>query len=221
MTADQTEALRPTAPPWRRPDRLVLAFDLAATALFALEGALNAAEARFDLFGVLVLAFVTALGGGIVRDVLIGSVPPASLSFKRYPLTAFAAGVVVFLFEDYVDELPSAVLVTLDAGGLGLFAVAGARKALDFGTNGLTAVLLGVVTGVGGGVMRDLLLGIPPRVLNTDVYASAALVGAAIAVIGIQRGHPAGKTMLLGGAVCFALRMIAYWQHWNLPNVGF
>jgi uncharacterized membrane protein YeiH len=211
------------APPAVRPraDRLVLACDLAATTLFALEGATIAVGAHLDLFGVLVVAFATALGGGIVRDVLLGATPPASLEYVRYPVAAFLGGAVVFLFAGPVRDLPDDVVVTLDAAGLSLFAVAGARKALDVRANALTAVLLGVLTAVGGGVLRDVLLSRVPGVLVIDVYASAALVGAAAMVLATRRGMAAGRAMVLGGLLCFGVRMVAHWQHWSLPKVGF
>jgi uncharacterized membrane protein YeiH len=208
------------AAPVRRPDQLVLAYDLAATALFAVEGATLAVGARFDLFGVLVIAFATALGGGIMRDVLIGAAPPAALPLQRYPLTAFAGGLVVFLFAGPVRDIPHDVIVTLDALGLALFAMSGTQKALDYELNWLTAVLMGVLTGVGGGVVRDLLLNRVPAVLTIEIYASAALVGAALMVLLLHRGRPAAQAMVLGGVLCFTVRMVTYWQHWSLPKVG-
>jgi uncharacterized membrane protein YeiH len=209
------------APPRRAADRLVLGCDLAATALFALEGATAGVHAHLDVFGVLVVAFATALGGGIVRDVILGATPPASFAYARYPLTAFVAGFLVFLFAGPVRDIPTDVIVTLDAAGLALFAVSGARKALDYELNWLSAILMGVLTGVGGGVIRDLLLNRVPGVLVIDVYASAALVGAAAMVLASRRGMGAAQAMVVGGVLCFALRMVAYLAHWNLPTGGF
>src|SRR5450756_1989755 len=137
---------------------LLLFFDLLGTFVFALEGASTAVQHELDLLGIMVLAFVTALGGGIVRDVLIGSVPPNAIKDWRYPATAFAAAAVVFAGHSAVGRIPFWPLVTLDAAGLSLFAIAGAAKALDFGIHPLLAILLGGVTGVGGGTIRDIFL---------------------------------------------------------------
>jgi uncharacterized membrane protein YeiH len=198
----------------------VLATDMGATALFALEGAIIAASAELDVFGVLTIAFATALGGGISRDIVIGAGPPLAFRFKRYPTVAFLAGAMVILFAGPVRDIPEWVVITLDAGGLSLFAVSGARRALDFGLNGLSATMLGVLTGVGGGVIQALLLGEVPIVLREHIYASAALLGAAVMVVGVRRGGAPVRMMVLGGVLCFALRMLSYWQGWNLPTVG-
>ncbi len=198
----------------------MLTADLGATALFAVEGAIAAVTARLDVFGVLTIAFVTALGGGIARDLVIGAGPPVSFRYQRYPIVAFAAGSVVCLLASPIREVPEWVIVTLDAGGLSLFAVSGARRALDFDLNGVSATMLGVLTGVGGGATQALLLGEVPVVLREQIYASAALLGAAAMVIGTRRGGDPARMMVLGGALCFALRMVGHWQGWHLPTVG-
>ena len=207
-------------PPPASADRLVIGFDLAATFVFAVEGASSAVNANLDLFGVLVLGFVTALGGGILRDLLIGDVPPAGFRDHRYMVTALLGAVLAFVIFAPISRAPAWVLITLDAGGLSLFAVSGASKALLFGSNPLTAVILGVVTATGGGVIRDLLLNTVPAILRVDVYASAALVGALVMTVGIRNGQPRSRMMLLGGSVCLALRLVAAWQHWGLPRAG-
>lgn len=201
-------------------DRLVLSFDLVATFVFGLEGASSATNAKLDLFGVLVLGFVTALGGGIVRDLIIGDVPPAAFRDQRYPVAALAGAVVAFVVFAPLARVPSWILITLDAAGLSLFAVSGASKALLARSPGLTAAILGVVTATGGGVMRDVLLNRVPAVLRVDVYASAALLGAVLLVVGIQQGQPRGRMMLVGAGACCALRLLAAWQHWGLPRAG-
>lgn len=198
----------------------MLVADLGATALFAVEGAIASIDARLDLFGVLVVACATALGGGIIRDVVIGAGPPVSLRFSRYPLVAFAGGALVFLLAGPLRDIPEWLLVTLDAGGLSLFAVSGARRALDFELNALSATLLGVLTGVGGGILQALLLNRVPGVLSENIYASAALLGAGAMVIGVRRGGSPARMMVLGAALCFALRMVSFWQGWNLPTIG-
>lgn len=200
--------------------RLLLIFDLMATSVFALEGALSAIQGNLDLLGLMVLAFATALGGGIIRDLLIGAVPPNSIRDWRYAATALVAGTGVFLGYQYLSHVPSMLIVTLDAAGLGLFAVAGAAKALNYGIHPLLAILMGGVTGVGGGTIRDVLLARIPTVLHSDVYATAALVGATVVVLGLRFKMRPVLIMSLGGAACFALRMTAVLQHWNLPKVA-
>src|SRR5271154_1149403 len=132
-------------------DRLLLVIDLIGTFVFAVEGALAGINAGLDVFGLLVVSFVTALGGGTVRDLLIGAIPPNSIRDWRYGATAFAGGGAVFCFYQSFQHVPQQLLITLDAAGLALFAMAGAGKALEFGINPMIAVLMGVLTGVGGG----------------------------------------------------------------------
>jgi uncharacterized membrane protein YeiH len=199
--------------------QLLTAVDLAATAVFAVEGAQVAANARLDVFGVLVIAFVTSLAGGIARDVLIGDVPPASLRLVSYPLTAFAGGTLVVVVAGFVEDVPTGVLDVLDALGLSLFAVAGAAKALDHRLHPLVAVLLGGLTAVGGGTLRDILLNEVPAVLRVDVYATAALLGAAVMVVASIAGLRRAPAMFVGGAACFLLRLAVLRWSWNLPTV--
>jgi uncharacterized membrane protein YeiH len=199
---------------------LLLVVDLAGTFLFGMEGALTAIRHDLDFFGVLVLAFTTALVGGVIRDLLIGAVPPASLRDSRYAATAFAAGAAVFVFHHFVVKIPSPVIIGLDAAGLGLFAVAGTEKALEFGIGPFIAVLLGTITGVGGGTVRDMFLAQVPSILRSDIYATAALAGAVVLVAARKAGTSPAAAAFLGGGVCFVLRLVAVWQHWNLPKVG-
>ncbi len=200
-------------------DTLLLAVDFVGTFFFALEGGMAAAKGNLDLLGVMVLAFATALGGGIIRDVLIGVLPPGAISDWRYGAIAFTGGFAVFLFYTFVAEIPATLLMVLDAAGLGLFAVAGALKALDCGINPFIAVLMGGITGVGGGTVRDLLLAEVPTVLRSDVYATAALAGAAIVIAGIKLKLPRTAVAVAGAVICFALRVVSVWLHWNLPRV--
>lgn len=201
------------------PDFLFLVVDLIGTFVFAVEGALAGINAGLDVFGLMVLAFVTALGGGTIRDLLIGAIPPNSIRDWRYATTAFAGGGAVFFFHEFIQQVPLHLLITLDAAGLALFAVSGAGKALEFGITPLLAIMMGAVTGAGGGTIRDMLLARIPAVLNSDVYATAALAGAAVVVLAIKSKMPRGMAMTAGAAVCFALRMVAVWHGWNLPKV--
>jgi uncharacterized membrane protein YeiH len=167
---------------------LLLAIDLIGTFVFAVEGAMAAVQSSLDILGLMVLAFATSLGGGIIRDVLIGAVPPNSIRDWRYPAAAFAGGAVVFFQSSFVNRVPESLIVRLDAAGLALFAVAGAAKALDFNIHPLLATLMGGITGVGGGTIRDVLLACIPSVLRADVYAAAALAGAAATILDAS-GH--------------------------------
>ena len=173
---------------------------------------------HLDLFGAMVLSFCTALGGGIIRDLLIGAVPPGSIRDWRYGALAFLGGGTAIFFSQFVQEIPPILLVTLDAGGLALFAVAGATKALGYSINPFIAILLGTITGVGGGTLRDVLLARIPTVLRADVYATAAMLGAtAVFVVGVNLKLSSRWAAVLGGAACFTLRMVAVAHHWNLP----
>jgi uncharacterized membrane protein YeiH len=198
---------------------IIFALDVAGTFLFAVEGAVVAAEAGLDVFGILVLSFSTALVGGVARDLLIGAVPPQAIKDWRYPAIAFAAGAATFFFHRYVVAIPRPVFITLDAAALSLFAVAGAEKALDFGINPFAAALMGTLTGVGGGTLRDIFLARVPIILRADVYATAAFVGAATMVAARKLGAPPIVSALLGGFACFGVRIVAIWRHWALPHL--
>ena len=201
------------------PDFLLLVVDLMGVSVFAVEGAMAAIRAELDILGLLVISFATALGGGMIRDLLIGAIPPNSVRDWRYPATAFLGGGAVFFFYQVFQHLPQDLMITLDAVGLALCAIAGAGKAIEFGINPLLSILMGAVTGVGGGTIRDILLNRVPGVLQSDVYAAAALAGALVVVVGLRLKIPRWFVMISGGAVCFTLRMVAVWKHWNLPKV--
>jgi uncharacterized membrane protein YeiH len=200
--------------------RLIEIADLAGTFVFAAEGAMTAIRGDLDFFGVMVLSFITAVGGGIMRDVLLGATPPAALRDWRYGASAFAAGAVTFLLYWRASAIPGWLIVGLDAAGLALFAVAGTEKALSLDMHPFVAVLLGTITGVGGGTIRDVLLAQVPLILRADIYATAAMAGAAVLVSGRALRWPAPLAAGLGGIVCFGLRMLAVWQHWSLPHAG-
>jgi uncharacterized membrane protein YeiH len=190
--------------------------DLGGTFVFAISGAVAAINRRLDIFGILVLSFVTGNLGGITRDVLIGAVPPAALIDGRYLLVSVVAGIVSFFWYAGVDRLRSPVLL-FDAVGLSFFAVAGAQKAIEFGLSPVMAALLGMLTGIGGGMTRDVLLVEIPQVLRSDLYAVAALAGAAMVVGGDMIGFSYGISALTGGVLCFCLRFMAIRYGWRLP----
>jgi uncharacterized membrane protein YeiH len=174
---------------------------------------------RLDLFGVLVLSYAAANTGGILRDVVIGAVPPAAIDDWRYLAVSLLAGMITFYFPAAVRQRWNPVLV-FDAAGLALFAVSGAHKALLYGLNPVMATLLEMVTGIGGGMARDILLTDIPTVLRADLYAVAALLGAAI-VVGAQEGQlPSGAAAVVGATVCFGIRVLAMQYGWALPVAG-
>ena len=191
--------------------------DLAGTFAFAISGAVAAKQRGLDLFGICAIAFTVACGGGIIRDLCIGAIPPAGLANWHYLAAAIlAAGMTIGLYP-FVQRVNHPVLF-FDALGLSLFAVTGAQKALAYGHNGEVAVLLGITTAVGGGVLRDILLNRVPVILAKEIYASAALVGALIVVLGnYLQWIPGDWTSIVALITCFALRLLALRYHWNLP----
>ena len=195
---------------------LLLVLDLLGTFVFALSGATAGVKRRLDLFGVLVLSFVVGNVGGITRDLLIGAVPPAAISDWRYLAVSVLAGMITFWWPAAIDRLSSPVLV-FDGAGLALFAVSGAQKALAYGLNPFMAALLGMLTGIGGGMARDVLLAEIPTVLRTDLYAIAALAGAAVVVIGNVLDLPSAAVTIAGALLCFTLRLMAIHWGWRLP----
>ncbi len=195
---------------------LLVALDLAGIFVFAISGALVAVRKELDVFGVLVLAGATGLGGGFLRDVLIGATPPAALADWRYLMVPVAAGLVTFWYHPTVGRLERQVSV-LDAFGLALFCVTGALKSLEYGLGPLPAALMGMVTGIGGGILRDVLAGRVPAIFRGELYATPALAGAAIAVAGARLDQPVALSALLGGGVCLTWRLLAMWRHWHAP----
>jgi uncharacterized membrane protein YeiH len=190
---------------------VLLVLDLAGTFAFALNGALTAVRtAHLDIVGVITLGMITAVGGGIIRDVLLGALPPATFVDWRYLAVAASGGLIAFLFSRWLTRFTSPIDV-LDAAGLSLFAVTGAGKALEFGVGPAQAIILGTVTGVGGGTLRDVLIRRVPTVLSSGLYAIPALVGAALLVAADSGAvnNVLGVPVALGAAlVCFLIRMV-------------
>src|SRR5436309_5635095 len=195
---------------------LLVAFDLGGTFVFALSGATAGVKHRLDLFGVLVLSFAAGNSGGIARDVMIGAVPPAAISDWRYVAVSILARLLTFYWYRIINRLSSPVLV-FDAAGLALFAVAGAGKALAFHAGPVAAMLLGMLTGIGGGMVRDVLVREIPTVLRTELYAVAALVGAAVVVMGRMLHLPSSWAAATGAVLCFGIRFMAMQRGWQLP----
>ena len=197
----------------------VILLDFIGTFVFAISGALVAVRHRLDLFGVLVLSFAAATAGGIARDVLLGATPPASLVDWRYFAVASLAGLLTFYRHAQVERMRNPVQL-FDAVGLGLFAVLGANKALAFGVGPVGAVMLGMLTGIGGGIARDVLVAQVPNVLRRELYAVAALAGALVVVAGHALRWPAAPMAVAGASLCFALRWLAIRRGWRLPVSG-
>jgi uncharacterized membrane protein YeiH len=194
---------------------LILALNLAGTFIFGISGGLAAVRARLDLFGIVVLASVVGLAGGITRDLLIGA-PPATFRDWRYLAATGAAGLACFFGRPALERISRSVLV-FDAVGLGLFCVTGATKALDFGVGTVPAILLGAITGIGGGILRDVLLREVPTVLRHELYAVPALLGAGVLVAAQASGSDAPVFPVLGAAVCVAVRLLGLKYGVNVP----
>jgi uncharacterized membrane protein YeiH len=195
-----------------------LALDLAGTFAFALNGALTAVRAaRLDIVGVVTLGMITALGGGVLRDVLLGALPPATFSDFRYLVVAAAGGLIAFGLSRQLERLATPITV-FDALGLSLFAVTGADKALDLGTGIGQAVLLGTITAVGGGTIRDILVRRVPNVLRSELYAIPALLGATLAVLITRAGVTPLAASLAGAVVCLVVRLLGVGLRLNAPR---
>lgn len=197
---------------------LALGLDLCGVFVFALSGALAAVQKRLDVVGVVVVGIVSAIGGGLLRDLLLGDVPPPALEDWRYVAVSAAAGVLVFFFHPQVGRLTRAVRVW-DAAGLGFFAVAGTAKAAEAGLGPVPACLLGTLTGVGGGLLRDVLLREIPLVLRAgELYAVTALAGSVLVAIAVELDIYGPGAAAVAVAVVFLLRVVAIRRNWSAPT---
>lgn len=198
---------------------LLLALDLFGTFVFGLNGALTAVRAaRLDLVGVVTLGMMTALGGGVIRDVLIGAIPPATFRDWRYFALAAGGALIAFGLSWWLGRLEKLIIV-LDAVGLSVFAVIGASKAVEFGLGVAPAAALGVVTAVGGGTIRDALVGLVPTVLRKELYAIPALAAAGITVAAMKLGVYGLPAAAGAAAVCFLIRMLGVRFGLNAPSM--
>jgi uncharacterized membrane protein YeiH len=194
----------------------LIAFDLVGIFFFAVAGALVAVRRNLDVFAALVLGGVTGLGGGFIRDVLIGATPPAALADWRYLIVPVAAGLLTFAFHPVVGRLER-VVTLFDAVGLALFCVTGALKAVEFGLSPIPAALMGMVTGIGGGMMRDVLAGTVPVIFEGVLYATPALAGAGVAVLLDRTALPLVVVAGAGFATCLSWRLLALVRGWSAP----
>ena len=191
--------------------------DLTGVAVFAASGGSAAVGKRLDLFGVVFVGFVASLGGGILRDLVINQVPPLAFADWQYPATAIVASLAVFWLHPHLDRLRRTVL-GLDAAGLGLFTVTSTLKAFDAGVPAVGACLLGMLTGIGGGLVRDLLLNEIPVVLRREIYAVASLLGAIVVAVLVRVGWGSVLTFTGAALLVFVVRITALYRHWSAPR---
>jgi uncharacterized membrane protein YeiH len=194
----------------------LLIADLVGVAVFAASGASAGVAKRLDVFGVVFLGCAAALGGGLLRDVFIGDHPPLALADWRYSGAAAGAALATFYLHPQLARVRGTVLV-LDAAGLGLFTAAGTLKALDFGVPVVGSCILGMITGIGGGLLRDLLTAEIPLVLRREIYAVAALTGAVVVAAGNRLGVPHLVVLLGASVLTFGIRMVAVQRDWSAP----
>lgn len=207
---------------------IIFIMELVGTIAFAASGAMTGIQRRMDLFGVLVLGVTTAVGGGVVRDLILGLNPPAMFRDSTYALTAILTSLVVFLGVFVREKLSLGKYVTLydrllllgDTIGLGVFTVVGSHAAIEagFGDNRFLLVFVGMITGVGGGMMRDIMAGNMPYILVKHVYAVASLAGALVYTFLMPYAEQ-NQCMLLGAAVVMVIRFLAAYYKWNLPRI--
>ena len=188
--------------------------------VLAIQGAAIAAAHGLDLLGVLVISLISATGGGIIRDVLIGAQPPEALRNAVMVTIGLSGGLLTFFAYHTVSEIPEILLLAIDAVGLSLLAVAGTEKALEYDLKGPVAVIMGGISGVGGGTLRDVLLAQVPRILRQDFVASSALIAAIVLVVARYFKVPPGWAAVLGGVTCCVLRVTSELMHWQLPVVN-
>ncbi|SFQ06514.1 trimeric intracellular cation channel family protein [Tranquillimonas alkanivorans] len=196
---------------------LGLWLDLLGTFVFGLSGGMLAVRRELDVFGITVLAVAAALAGGMLRDIALGATPPAAFADGCYLVAALGSALCAFFGHRLIARLNKPVMI-LDAIGLGLFAVSGCGKALSFGLDPLPAVVLGILTAVGGGTVRDVLVAEVPRVLREEVYALAALLGALVVVLGAALDLNEGWTAAAGVAAAAAFRIVSVWRGWQAPR---
>jgi uncharacterized membrane protein YeiH len=196
---------------------LLLVLDIVGIAVFAVSGALVAVDKKLDIFGVIFLAVGTALGGGFIRDALIGATPAAALTDWRYLATPAIAGLVVFYVHPSVARW-SRLFLLVDAAGLGLFAVAGTRKAIDFGVGPLGSSAIGILTAIGGGMIRDILVREIPVVLHREIYATAALLATIVVVVGDRLRIDDVLVAVIAICVAFCIRVVSRWKNWAAPT---
>ena len=201
-------------------EKLIFALEIIGTIAFAVSGAMVALEKKMDVLGVLALGLVTAVGGGIVRDIIIGVTPPTAFRKPVYAITALVVALIVFLpFIRKKIDPKSSLLLIMDSIGLGVFTVIGVQTAFSVtgGRNYFLVTFVGVLTGVGGGILRDVFAGDTPYIFVRHFYACASIAGAWIcALLWDAAGAPV--SMLTGAVAVLVLRLLAARYRWSLPK---
>jgi uncharacterized membrane protein YeiH len=212
--------MKPTHTAWfgieKMEETLTLALNLMGTFTFGLSGGILGVKKRMDLFGVLVLSVATGLGGGIVRDLILGHTPPATLTDWRYLGTAGLASVLVFVWYNRIAN-HGTFITTFDAVGLSIFTVTGTVIALKAGLGPTPAALLGMLTGVGGGVLRDIMVAEVPLIFRSEIYAVASLLGAIVIITASQVGFSGIPAEILAAIATFTLRVVSLRRGWRIP----
>lgn len=209
---------------------LIFCVEILGTVAFSISGAMVAIQKKMDILGVIVLGVTTAVGGGMIRDILLGNIPPAAFQNSVYVLWATITAVTVFLFHLFHHKYSTSWTSTnkkrfdnflnfVDALGLGIFAAIGVRTAIQSGYehNAFLSIFVGVLTGVGGGMLRDIFAGEVPTIFRKHIYAVAALVGAMIYYY-TQNHMPESSSIFLSVSLVVCLRMLAAYYLWNLPT---
>ncbi len=209
-------------------DSIFFAIEIIGTVAFAITGVITALEKKFDIFGALVLGTVTAVGGGIVRDIILGYLPPMAFRKSVYALTAVVTSLAVFVLAYFLGskikkhfDVYSQVINIFDSIGLSVFVIGGVNSAIacGFGENMFLSIFVATLTGVGGGVMRDIMAGRVPKILRKRVYALAAIVGAIIYYVLIwYKILPSTPAIIIGAGSVLVIRILATIFHWNLPT---
>lgn len=205
-------------------DVFLLSLELIGTVAFSVSGAMTAMKKHMDIFGVMILGLTTAVGGGVIRDLILGCTPPATFRDPLYAMTALVTAVVVFLpwvwrlFLRY-QRIYDLLMLAMDSIGLGIFTVIGVQAAFaqGGGYNLFLLTFVGVITGVGGGVLRDVLAGLPPYIFVKHVYASASLAGA-LACAGLWNYVPSIWAMCIGAVLVIVIRLLSAHFRWSLPR---
>ncbi|MFP5352107.1 MAG: trimeric intracellular cation channel family protein [Actinomycetota bacterium] len=198
---------------------MLLVFDLIGTFVFASSGALLARKANLDLFGAFVLSLAAGTAGGVIRDLLVGLIPPVALTEWRYPVVAAAATIVVALRGEFLETRLKRPITMLDALGLGLFATTGTWRAIDAALPVVTALFVGVITAVGGGIVRDVLVARVPVVLRREIYALAALAASSLVIVADVTGIERAIAGVCAVGVTAGLRLVAAHKSWNVPKI--
>ena len=198
---------------------IVYYFDLVGTFVFAISGVLTASSKKFDVFGASVIAFVTAIGGGTLRDLLIGSHPIAWIKDLNYLYIIIAAIFVSILFKKYIIKLRK-TLFLFDTIGIGVFTIIGVQKSLDLEISPIIAIMMGTISAVFGGVIRDILTNETPLIFRKEIYATPCILGGVLYLLISQTGIDLRIISLITALLIISIRLLAVQKKWSLPRVN-